>query len=552
MARIIPALDDAQLAELNSQAEARVYRHLRDDLPARVLVLHRVEWILRRPGHGAEDGETDFLICDPDAGLLILEVKGGGIGFDPATDSWTSTDARGEIHAIKHPFRQAKNAKFAILSKLKEHRRWGQMGLGKLLMGHAVALPDVHDAGVFVAPMSPRETIAAGPDLASLSVPGDRLLRLVEEVFARPATARALIASRLAEEEEIRIRLTAQQSKVLGLLAGRRRVGICGGAGTGKTVLAVEKARRLAAEGFRTLLVCYNRPLADHLAGLCKGVTGLEVASFHSLCSQRCEMGKAAGRDLLAEAEAECPGGNLYDVLMPLALAYSVDVVGANYDAIVVDEGQDFREEYWFPIELLLSDQDAGPLYVFYDHNQTLYTRAKSFPVHDEPFELTTNCRNTRAIHVVSRQFFGGKAFEPPELEGMPVELVPAETVTAQAWVIQKCLNRLLIDERVRPDDIAVLVTDAADKETRYAALTGLPVPSGAYWVFEDHHRTGGILVETVHRFKGLEKAVIILWVGETTTTQSSAEVLYVGTSRAKSLLYVVGSKSSSTWAKTM
>jgi superfamily I DNA and/or RNA helicase len=95
-------------------------------------------------------------------------------------------------------------------------------------------------------------------------------------------------------------------------------------------------------------------------------------------------------------------------------------------------------------------------------------------------------------------------------------------------------------------------VTDAADKETRYAVLTGLPVPSGAYWVLEDHHRTGGILIETVHRFKGLEKAVIILWVGETTMTQSNAEVLYVGTSRAKSLLYVVGSKSSSTWAKTM
>jgi hypothetical protein len=65
-------------------------------------------------------------------------------------------------------------------------------------------------------------------------------------------------------------------------------------------------------------------------------------------------------------------------VLLPLALAYSVDVVGASYDAMVVYEGQDFREEYWFPIELLLSDQDSAPPYVFYDHNQTLYTRAKS------------------------------------------------------------------------------------------------------------------------------------------------------------------------------
>jgi hypothetical protein len=567
MARMIPRLDEQDLAALDPAAEAAVYRLLRDGLPDRVLVLHSVEWITRQTGQGAEDGEADFLICDPAAGLFVLEVKGGGVSVDPIADSWTSTDGRGQTHRIKDPFRQARSAKYAVLAKLKEHRRWAQTGVGKLLLGHAAAFPDLDDVSPLVTPRSPRAIIAGRPDLAgvagwwaglvqywknqdgALSPPGERVLHLVEEVFARPATARPLIAARLVRDEEVRLRLTDQQARILGLLGGRRRVAICGGAGTGKTLIAVEKARRLAAEGFRTLVVCYNRPLADSLARVCAGVPGLEVASFHALCAHRCELAKAAGRDLLAEAAEEQPGGDLYDVQMPLALAYSVDVTGSPYDAVVVDEGQDFREEYWLPIELLLADQDRSPLYVFYDQNQSLYSRATSFPVRDEPYVLTVNCRNTRAIHALSRQFFRGADFEGPDLEGLPVEVITAKTVSAQAWAIQKQLNRLLIEERVRPDDVAVLLTDAGDKETHYSALLPLPVPAGGTWLREDHHTPGGVLVETVHRFKGLEKPVIILWVGGTSTPQSCAEILYVGASRAKSLLYVIGPESNCGWA---
>ena len=79
----------------------------------------------------------------------------------------------------------------------------------------------------------------------------------------------------------------------------------------------------------------------------------------------------------------------------PNALAYSLDVLPERYEAIICDEGQDFREEFWVPLELLLADCDRSPLYVFYDDNQNIYARASTFPIRGEPFPLTVNCRNT-------------------------------------------------------------------------------------------------------------------------------------------------------------
>ena len=64
---------------------------------------------------------------------------------------------------------------------------------------------------------------------------------------------------------------------------------------------------------------------------------------------------------------------------------YSLDVLSERYEAIICDEGQDFREEFWMPLELLLADYDRSPLYVFFDDNQNIYERASTFPIRGEP-----------------------------------------------------------------------------------------------------------------------------------------------------------------------
>ena len=92
MATIIPELSEAQLDELQSKAEAKVYRSFRDNLASSYTVLFQVGWILKNERDRARDGECDFIVCHPKLGYLCVEVKGGGISYKAESDSWYSVD----------------------------------------------------------------------------------------------------------------------------------------------------------------------------------------------------------------------------------------------------------------------------------------------------------------------------------------------------------------------------------------------------------------------------------------------------------------------------
>ncbi|SVD40574.1 uncharacterized protein METZ01_LOCUS393428, partial [marine metagenome] len=105
MARMIPDLSDEQiLAAHDSEAEARVYRSLRDQLADEVTVLYSVPWI-ETSKSGSTDGETDFVVIDPSRGILALEVKGGTSEVGPG-GRWSTRGANGAIVPIKSPFQQ--------------------------------------------------------------------------------------------------------------------------------------------------------------------------------------------------------------------------------------------------------------------------------------------------------------------------------------------------------------------------------------------------------------------------------------------------------------
>lgn len=560
MATMIPELSEAQLADLPSQAEAKVYRAFRDRLPADFVVFFQVGWILRREEEQAKDGETDFLVCHPDLGYLCVEVKGGGVGFDSHSGDWFSVDRHQHKHPINNPINQALKAKYSIRSKLNEHQRWKDLALHNVLRGHAVFFPDVGNASVLSRPdmpatligcskdlQSPKSWIDAafaywGNDASSFTALGRRGLDVLRDVFARSFVVTPLVSSQLAEQEARRLVLTKDQIRVLDFLRSHRRVAVSGGAGTGKTVLALEKARRLAAEGFKTLLTCYNRQLADYLSTICGATPNLDVMSFHQLCHRQVERAnRASGRDLVAEAKVTYPGKDLYEVQLPNALGYSLEVLPDRYDAIVCDEGQDFREEFWVPLELLLMDYETSPLYVFYDDNQNIYARAGTFPIRDEPFSLTTNCRNTAPIHVAAYRHYKGVPVSPPDIQGDELHFEESANRDPHATKINALIVDLVAKQGVSPGDITVLIADALHKAEYYAALRRLPLPRPASWLEEGVRGSNTVLIDTIQRFKGLESPIVILWGLDTIDLSRNQELLYVGMSRAKSLLVIVG-----------
>ncbi|MBY3297640.1 AAA family ATPase [Rhizobium laguerreae] len=542
----------------------RLYAALEAQLDDEYLIMHSVAWISKPRGDGPRDGETDFLVCHPRHGLLVIEVKGGRIELDYANRKWISTNRHGVANPIKNPFDQARNGKYGILEKLKEAPLWQKLGIGRFAIGYAIFLPDVGDGKKLKGPDAPAEIIGDRSDLTALrawlegvfqywasqengpqtAAIGQRGVEAARKIFARVVTTRPLFSARLEDEERERIKLTERQAIILDMLSRQRRIIVAGGAGTGKTLIAREKAVSAAEQGLNTLLVCYNRGLADHLREQCAGIDNLDVATFHQLCRRWIDKAKVElGRDLIAEARRDYPGLNEYDYHQPIALAYAIDLFGPHYDAIVVDEAQDFGDEFWMPIELLLSDHEKALLYVFLDENQDIYRRSAAIPIPGEPMMLDKNCRNTNRIHDAAYRYYKGAVIEAPAIDGVDVELLPATGIDKQAQAIASMVTRLVSEEQVKAHDIALLLCNPLKRELSERALTTNSIPASAKWGRLEAYGAGSITVDTVARFKGLERPIIILWALDDSDPIKDRETLYVGMSRAKSLLFLCGDR---------
>lgn len=556
MARLYPILSDCQLRELSSQAEANVYRCCRDSLDDSYVIIHGKSYVAPRKDGGHKDGEADFVIFSANHGLLTIEVKGGGVSYDPAT-GWRSVDRTGQSHEIKDPVAQAKGHKYAILNQLQSDQAWTSLRR-RIPLGHAVLLPDIASVTTIRLPECPDEIIGgnaalrdlagwldrvfrywSGPDYTPLGADG---LRVVKRVLCNPIDVRPLLRDILAADNRLRIRLTNEQASVLRTLGRHKRAAIVGAAGTGKTILAVEKARMLADLGANVLLLCYNKALGATLNRQFISPSRVLACTFHQFCQSCARKCVEAGRpNPIARAKAEVPNDDYFDIQLPLAAFYAIEELGdvLRFDAIVIDEGQDFGEEYWLPVEMALRSSNDSWLYVFYDENQRLYSRVSSFPIPElYTYPLTKNCRNSNPVHDLAYRYYEGEHTEASGIEGVYPVAVKSHSAESQAKQIARHITRLIHDENVSPKSIGVLVA-GHPKEHFYDLLRNKSLPRPARWSREEHFKDESVLMDTVKRFKGLERDVIFLWLDQSSVGEDA--LMYVGISRAKSALYLVG-----------
>ncbi len=186
-------------------------------------------------------------------------------------------------------------------------------------------------------------------------------------------------------------KLTAEQFRVIDHLRHWKKARVMGCAGSGKTLVACEKASRLAAAGLRTLVLCHNPLLAGYLRTLLRS-TNITVFSFTALVEHLLE-GETA--------DASDQAWNIYDEPLDDQLTHAFDKAvqsPVRFDAVVVDEGQDFRSEWWILVEALLRDPSEGVLYVFHDDAQALLYGRGDYPIATAPIEISRNCRNSPAV----------------------------------------------------------------------------------------------------------------------------------------------------------
>lgn len=221
----------------------------------------------------------------------------------------------------------------------------------------------------------------------------EKLAQQIEPVFAK----------QIREARHIIENLTEEQYRVIKTLTGKRRVAISGCAGSGKTLIAAQKAIKLAEAGLSTLLLCHSPELALYIMSLV-GDAQVRILDFTSWIH-------LLNGSTLISVDNWSPYSEPTDEELTAAFDKLVESE-ERYDAIIIDEGQDFREEWWVMVEAALIHANSGILYIFHDDNQSLLPFRSKHPIETLAQPLSKNCRNAGKVFDVVRRFHS----QSPEL----------------------------------------------------------------------------------------------------------------------------------------
>ena len=564
-------MSEGTVQSAGARAEQVVHDRLRAALPPEYRLFANVRWLARDRDH-VRDGQADLVVAHPEHGFLVLEVKAGSIRRDDEGSWWAGAE-----RLKRSPFEQAADSRFALVRKLAELPAW-EAGL-KPISGHAIAFPDVDldSAGSRLGLLGPDVEAGLILDQATLQdggtdalrswldraygmwagaadtrPPGDRGVDVLADLLTQPIELRSLLRSEIAAGEREAVRMTRGQLHLLTTLRAQRRAEIVGGAGTGKTLLAAEKARSLARAGFRTLLVCFNSPLARMLAEATADTsraTGmLDVSTFHQLCEDIADDAETL------PAKPDPVPASWFSHALPRALDAAIDEAGPRYHAIVVDEGQDFDGEWLMSLEALLFEPKEDVLYVFHDPAQAIYRDDAVAGLGLPRFELDQNCRNPRPVHAVVARFAdGGLDALGLREDGRPPELIAAQDDGEALEDLRVLLHRLRAGdgESVPPWEIVVLSGQslehsAAWRQRRFGnevlwngQVDDAGHPLGLAAADVPTQPSDAILCDSIRRFKGLERSVVIL-VELRADHPQLERIVYIGASRATQHLIVI------------
>ena len=514
-------------------AEQRV-RSLAQGLPDEVVCFTQVHLI----DQYGRNREIDLLVAWPGRGLAVVEVKGGQVSV---TDGqWFSRNSRGVKNSIKDPVQQAEKAMWALKHYVTTRPEWTDTWPPAVVP--VAVLPWSRIDPGFRTPGALAEQFLDKDACAGSATFGDALRAALEaarpDVYAETTQlqvdllvsmlevslpAQTDLTGLLAEHEAVVTLLTDRQYGTLQKIRTNDRIVVNGGPGTGKTFLALEHARQEAERGARVGLVCYSRGLAEFLR---------KVTSAWDVDQQPAYAGTF---HYLAEQWSDATPGYdtaYYDSLPGrLADAASQRQPDERFDLLVVDEAQDFSDDWWSPLLATLGDPDDGPVVVFQDDLQRIFAGRGHIPFSGVEVELDENLRNTQEIAAAFDPLYG-RSVRARGPEGPPARLVRS---TDQAAVddADRAVAQLL-GEGYPPSSIAVLTTyKRHPQHDRLVRAMG----AAAYW---DSFDADEVFYTTVQSFKGLERPVVVLAVNGFNFDAVEREILHVGMSRARSLLVVV------------
>lgn len=512
----------------NSSAEKRVFDKLRtvrfDQGDEQWTAFHSLGLTRHE---GKRFGEIDFLLLGP-KGLFVLEVKGGRVAF--REQGWIYIDRNDVEHLSQEgPFRQAESALHGLVKRLRESLPASV--INQISIGYGVVFPDC-EWQTQGAEWDPRTLADAGKfrefkrwllglieywrskDGGGRHASPDALKALKQ--FLRPEFETALPLHVQAHEAEEAIeRLTEDQMFLVDVVSANHSVLCSGGAGTGKTFLALELARRWAGEGKSVLLACHSPWLRAYLSSRFD-LPGVVVAQVGKILTAMRRQGLSA------------------------------------FDALIIDEGQDLLDlDSLDQLDSVLVGGFAEGRWCFFHdvNNQSGFFNIpapealeylQSFKPANVP--LSTNCRNTKVILEKVQTSLGVDMGTRGAGIGPQVRESVADTNESAGRLLENEVNSILNEGGLSPgllillspfefeDSSASLLSDKLKRsicQLDEYSLKSFPLRDTAF--------------ATVGQFKGLENdAVILIDVPQTYSEHKDLAMKYVGMSRARSVLSII------------
>lgn len=538
MARIVPN-DWKNLAATGAASREReTLALLEHALSDDYTVYHGVHWTRLNQGFSVF-GEADFVIVSPSGRVMIVEQKTGFLRETPKG-------------LVKVHMQTERNVAIALARTVEGmHRRFtAALGANSFFIEELLYCPDhvVKDAAI--AGVNPARIVDATRK--------ERLAAIIREALpadeprlACAAKIHHFLADELALTPDASA-LVGQAGTLVTRLAGglatwaRRleftpfRLRVTGTAGSGKTQLAVQVMKDALAEGRRTLYVCFNRPLADHIARVAP--PGAKVANYHQLC------------DWIARDAGRAPDFDAPNVFEQLEATFAQSPVDARwqFDVLIVDEGQDFQQPWVAALERLL--RPGGAWWWLEDPLQNLYMRAPVELPGWTTLKETTNYRSPRDILDYVRERVGattplaaGLTAGSP-FDGSDISFSTYDEANATEGSIDATKRAIThaLGLGFRKQDIAVL----SFRGREGSAMTSLDQLgphrlrsfTGRYDLFGNPaYREGDVLLESIYRFKGQSAPCVILTeVDFDRFDERIARKLFVGATRATMKLMIV------------
>ena len=536
MAKMIPSIGPSDFAEGNHEDD--IYFAV-SSLPEDYIVIHSFRLLDRGTNGQLEQREADFVVFNPKLGILCIEAKAGKIKC--VNGEWFYQSGIPMRHG--GPYRQADTFKWKIVNRLEE------LGLDSLKrkckIAHAVWLPSLlaHELGEIVySPEASREITLCKTDLNNPSPQIERIMKIspgLVKTNLQPKEAEAIIHKILLPEFEIVptgkvdytynefifSRLLDSQARVLSFLQEQKTAAVNGAAGTGKTLIAIEQAKRAAQRG-KVLFLCFNALLKKDITLRCRDYSNIDVYTIAGFACKMCSSEKPDYYELASH-------------IMDNPESFP-------YTHIVVDEGQDFGIsdiEEAFVLDTLRDAVELkdGTMFLFYDKRQ--FVQGSSIPSFIEGADckltLYVNCRNTQSIAHSSLSAVGGdNKVELVTEVGAPPILFLNPDPKEQKCFVDKQIKQL---KKEGLENIVLLTCKTIQK----SKLSGFfrQDEKNLFW------ENSKIPVYTCRTFKGLEAdAVILVDVDETLWAEPKKEydpergtIYYTGASRAKHELCIVG-----------